>query len=244
MDTVVKVMDLDVSIMDSATFNKRVEEYLENDQLNILLLATSRLFVEAAEKEGLREMLSAADAIVPCEDTLISMYPPKALEKGGVIVNYQCLSNLLVYLGKKQYTLYMVARNEKELQTVKSFFEYSRYNNISVIGGSLESESEDERIINEINGLAPDILLVDLDTPSQEMWIMEHKTKVNTKLCIGLGGIIQQILAGYGKVPQVLYTLHLDGIYRKLLLNSKWMKKRERERFEKKVQEYRDKKET
>ncbi len=241
MDTVVKVMDLDVNIMDSAAFNKKVEEYLKSDQLNILLLATSRLFVEAGEDEGLRKMLSFADAIVPGEETLASMYPPDALQKGGVIVNYSCLSDLLIYLSKSHYTLYVVTHDEKKLKTIKAFFEYSKYN-ISVVGGRLEQEYEDALIINEINGMAPDILLVDLDTPLQEKWIMEHKTKVNVKLCVGLGGIMQQMLAGYGKVPSIFYTLHLDGVYKKFVLNSKWMKKQERKRFEKKVKEYRDKK--
>lgn len=241
MDTIVKVMDLDVNIMDSDTFNKKVEGYLEDDQLNILLLATSRLFVEAGEKEEFRKMISAADAIVPGEEALLGMYPENALEKGGVIINYQCLSDLLLYLSKKNYTLYMVARNEKGLQAVKDFFEYAAYG-ISMVGGRVGQELLDEAVINEINGLAPDILLVDLDTPMQEKWIMEHRTKVNTKLCVGLGGIMRQIVAGYGRVPAFLYTLHLDGIYKKLILNSKFMKERERERFKKKMMEYKNKK--
>ncbi len=241
MDTVVKVMDLDVNIMDGDTLNKRVKAYLEKDQLNILLLATSRLFVEAGEDEAFRELIRAADAIVPGEETLLSMYPPKALESGSVVVNYQCLSDLLVYLSPKQYTLYSVARNEKELQILKDFFDYSEYN-IKMVGGRVGQEFEDELIINEINGIAPDILLVDLDTPLQEKWIMEHKTKVNSRLCVGLGGIMQQMLAGYGKIPTVLYALHLDGIYRKLVLNSKWMKRRVRNHFEKKVKEYNSRK--
>jgi len=241
MDTVVKVMDLDVNIMDSETLNKRVEEYLGKDQLNILLLATSRLFVEAGEDESLRELLGEADAIIPSEESLVSMYPEGALERGGVVVNYQCLSDLLVFLSSKHYTLYCVTRDAKELQTLKDFFEYSQYN-IAMVGGRVEQEFDDELIINEINGMAPDILLVDLDSPLQERWIMEHKTKVNSRLCVGVGGIMQHMLAGYGKIPPIFYALHLDGIYRKLVLNSKWMKKRVRKHFEKKVREFNSRK--
>ncbi len=242
MDTVIKVMDLDVNIMDMDTFYKKIERYLEKDQLSILLLGTSKLFVEAAEKEELRKMISAADVIVPGEETFLTMYLTGEIEiKDSVIINYPCLSGLLTYLNKSHYTLYIVARDEKELQMITDFFEYSKYN-ISVVGGRLKKESEDEWLINEINGLAPDAVLVDLDTPLQETWIMEHKTKVNTKLCMGLGSILQQMIAGYGKVPAFLYTLHLDGVYKKVILNSKWIKNREKKRFKKKIEEYKEKK--
>lgn len=241
MDIKVKVMDLDVNIMDSNVFNKKVEDYLGSDKANVLLLATSRLFIEAGENEQFREMLKTADAIVPGDETLLGMYPAEALERGGVVINYQCLSELLVCLSKKHYTLYMVARNETELQMVKDFFQYSEYN-ISVVGGVLEEEFENEQIINEINGLAPDILLVDLDTPRQEIWIMECRTKINTKLCVGLGGIMQHMIVGYGRVPAILYPLHLAGLYKKFILNSKWMKEKEREKFQKKVKDFREKK--
>lgn len=241
MDTVVKVMDLDVNIMDRAAFRQKVESYLESDQLNILLFAASRLFVEAGEREEFGKLLAEVDVIVPEEETLASMAGQAAVYKNAVTADYPCLADLMAYLCKKHYTLYMVARSEKSLDTVKEFFAYSEYN-ISFVGGRMEQDYEDALIINEINGLAPDIVLVDLDTPLQENWIMEHKTKVNTKLCVGLGGLMQKLLSDYEKVPAILCKLHLDRLYKSLLLNSKWVKQHERRRFEKKLEEYKDKK--
>lgn len=240
MDTVIKVMDLDVNIMDKHTFGKRVESYLESEQPNILVLATSQLFIEVAEREELRTMLLAADMIMPGEETFLTMHQTQGLEQTErVIINYNSLSELLVYLNKSHYTVYVVARSEKELQIITNFLEYSQYN-ISVVGGRLREDTDDELIINEINGLVPDVLLVDLDTPLQELWMMEHKTKVNTKLCIGLGGILQQMIVGYGKNLAFLYALHLDGIYKKIVLEHKWVKKRQKEKFKKKVMEYKE----
>ena len=242
MDTVIKVMDLDVNIMDMETFGKKVEGYLESEQPNMLMLATSQLFIEVAEREELRTMLSTADMIIPGEETFLTMYPIEEVEHSQkVIINYKTLSELLIYLNKSHYTMYVVARNEKELQIIIDFLKYARYN-ISVVGGRIREEAEDELIINEINGLVPDVLLVDLDTPLQELWMMEHKIKVNTKLCIGLGEILQQMIAGHGKIPSFLYTLHLDGIYKKMVLEHEWVKKRQREKFKRKVMEYKEKK--
>ena len=242
MDTVIKVMDLDVNIIDMDTLGKRVERYLESEQPNMLVLATSQLFIEVAEREDLRTKLFTADMIIPGEETFLTMYPTDELEHTKkVILNYNTLSELLIYLNKSHYTMYVVSRNEKELQIITDFLEYSSYN-ISVVGGRIRADMEDERIINEINGLAPDVLLVDLDTPLQELWMMEHKTKVNTKLCIGLGGILQQMIIGHGKIPSFLYTLRLDKIYKKLVLENEWVKNRQKQKFKKKVMEYKEKK--
>ena len=50
------------------------------------------------------------------------------------------------------------------------------------------------------------------------------------------------MIAGYGKIPAFLYTLHLDGLYKKIVLENDLVKKRQKEKFKKKVMEYKEKK--
>ena len=38
------------------------------------------------------------------------------------------------------------------------------------------------------------------------------------------------MIIGHGKIPAFLYTLHLDGIYKKIVLEHDWMKKKQREK--------------
>ena len=224
MDKTVQIMDLDVNIIDIDCFCQKIEGYLENDQLNVVLLASSQLFREAAENEYLRKLITRADALVPGEKTVLSLHHADLLQKGGIIVNYNSLVNVLEYLKKAHYTAYIVARQQNEIDYIRHFFKEREYN-ISVVGERMEQEFEDDAIINEINSLSPDILLVDLDTPLQEMWIMEHSTKVNVRLCVGLGGIMRQVMKEYKEPPYLIKFFHLTGIYNRICFHDRILKR-------------------
>ena len=51
-----------------------------------------------------------------------------------------------------------------------------------------ENEIDDDLVINEINANLPDILLCSFNSPLQEKWIIENKSKMNVKLCMALSG--------------------------------------------------------
>lgn len=241
MDKTVQIMDLDVNIIDIDYFCRKIEGYLENDQLNVILLASSQLFKEAAGNEYLRGLIARADALVPGEKTVLSFYHADLLQQGGIIVNYNSLADVLEYLKKKHYTVYIVAREQNESDYIKHFVEEREYN-ISVIGERMEQEFEDDAIINEINSLSPDILLVDLDTPLQEMWIMEHSTKVNVRLCVGLGGIMRQVMNEYKKPPDLIRMLHLTWLYNKFCFREKLFRVKSEKIFRRAVKEYKNRK--
>lgn len=48
-------------------------------------------------------------------------------------------------------------------------------------------EIEDEQIIDEINKANPDVLWVGLGCPKQQLWMYEHKDKLNVPVMVGVG---------------------------------------------------------
>lgn len=243
MDKTVQIMDLPVNIMDIDCFCQKVEGYLENVQLNVILLASSQLFKEAYYNESLREMISSADTIVPGEKAVLSFHHADLLQKGGIIVNYRCLADVLEYLRKSHYTAYIVARDKQDSDYMENFFREKNYN-ISVEGVKIQHEFEDDVIINEINSLSPDVLLIDLDTPLQERWIMEHSTKVNVRLCVGLGGIMKQVMDEYKALPKFIEQLHLTKPYKYFRLRERITRMRHEKMFRSIIKEYKREKGT
>lgn len=243
MDKTVQIMDLPVCIMDRDCFCEKVEGYLQKPKFNVILLASGQLFKEVFENEYLYGMISKADMIVPGEKAVLSLHHADLLQKGGIIVNYSCLADVLDYLRKTHYTVYIVAREKLEIDYMKKFF-WDREYNISVEGVKIVHESEDDAIINEINSLSPDILLIDLDTPLQEKWIMEHSTKVNVRLCVGLGGIMKQVMEEYKEPPRLIEQLHLTKPYKYFRLRERFMRMRREMMFKRVVKEYKKKRGT
>lgn len=242
MDKIVQIMDLDINMIDINCFCKKIEQYLETAPLNVILLASSQLFKEVSEKEELRELVTSADMLIPVEKMMLEFHPTELLKKTGIVASYNCFVKVLEYLKKQSYTMYIVSREQEESDSIKRFFEEGKYN-ISIVGERIEEESEDDAIINEINSLSPDILFVNLDTPLQEQWIIEHSTKVNSRLCIGLGTVISQVMNEYRKPPYFIRALHLTGLYRKICLRERVFRVNQEKLFKRTLKEYKNKKE-
>ena len=91
-------------------------------------------------------------------------------------------------------------------------------------------EEKDDLLVNEINAVAPDILIVALQSPFQEEWVMKNSTKLNAKLCIGVGESLQE-LTGKKEQPKTAHAW----------IKNKWeefIKKIHRFLFQKKLKKY------
>lgn len=74
--------------------------------------------------------------------------------------------------------------------------------------------NDNKRVIDKINLFKPDILIVGMGMPRQEMWIYVNKELINTKLIMCCGAAFE-FLAGTAKTPpRWLGKLGLEWFYR------------------------------
>ena len=84
-----------------------------------------------------------------------------------------------------------------------------------VISGAVDGYfTEDAPVIDQINEVNPDLLLVCLGAPKQELWMAENALRINAPLCAGLGGSLD-IFAGRAKrAPAFFCRTGLEWLYR------------------------------
>ena len=106
----------------------------------------------------------------------------------------------------------------------------SKYENISICGldGYFDTSNEEE-IVKEINKKEPHILLVGISSPKKEDFVFKNRDKLNAKIIIPCGGMID-IFAGKTKLtPKIFKKLGLASFYRviqepkRLLLLNIWL---------------------
>lgn len=241
MNKKICIMDVELNILDNKQLEEQVREYLENDYLNVILLASEKLLLYAAENPEFREKLLRADLILPGEEELLGMYHGQVLKEGGMIVSYRCLERLLRAFCREQKTVYTVYDNEHYIRFIENAFRNFQSGAI-LAGSAMEQEMTDESIVNEINSLAPDVLLIAMEVPKQEEWMMAHSAQLNSKLCLGLGGIMDQMITEYKAEPAIISKLHLSGIYNALVRQNHYKKARKEKFFRQKLKEYRKEK--
>jgi len=84
--------------------------------------------------------------------------------------------------------------------------------------------SDDAHVIAEINNASPDLLLVCLGAPKQELWMSANLGKLDVRLCAGLGGALDVFAGTVKRAPPVFRRLGLEWFYR--LMKEPWRIKR------------------
>lgn len=83
---------------------------------------------------------------------------------------------------------------------------------------------EDAPVIEEINALQPDLLLVCLGAPKQELWMHRNRPLLKVGLMAGLGGSLDVFAGTVKRAPVFFQKLGLEWFYR--LLKEPWRFKR------------------
>ena len=83
---------------------------------------------------------------------------------------------------------------------------------------------ESDKIIEKINQAQPDILLVCLGCPAQEIWMYENRDKIKCKVMGGFGGSFDVFAGQVKRAPDIFIKLGLEWFYR--LIKEPWRFKR------------------
>ena len=79
---------------------------------------------------------------------------------------------------------------------------------------------EDAPVIDEINALQPDLLLVCLGAPKQEIWMLRNRSALKVGLMAGLGGSLDVFAGTVKRAPSFFQKLGLEWFYR--LVKEPW----------------------
>jgi N-acetylglucosaminyldiphosphoundecaprenol N-acetyl-beta-D-mannosaminyltransferase len=102
--------------------------------------------------------------------------------------------------------------NEKACSNIKEI--YPDIKVLEGIPGYFNFDTDFEKILNKIYSLNPDILLIGISSPLKESLAFNYKSRLNARLIIPCGGMID-ILAGKTKLtPPFIKSLGLASLYR------------------------------
>ncbi|NBT09179.1 MAG: glycosyltransferase [Chitinophagia bacterium] len=75
-------------------------------------------------------------------------------------------------------------------------------------------KAENDKMIAAINAVKPDIVLVSLTAPKQDIWISENLEYLDTKIAIGIGGAFEVTAGLINRAPVWMQKASLEWFYR------------------------------
>ena len=89
-----------------------------------------------------------------------------------------------------------------------------KYPGLVIVGAADGFFTDDEQLIEQINAANPDLLLVCLGAPKQELWMAENIRRLSVALCAGLGGALDVFAGKVKRAPVFFRKSGLEWLYR------------------------------
>lgn len=161
---------------------------LDNNVFTTVEDVYMRTLLLAKEDEAVREVVESLDVTVIAENGVWDAAGENSSLRRREIERREFFFQLMHILERNKYSVYILGEESQEVAVACEYIacEFPR---LDVVGTAALEEcvGADEGIINNINLLAPDVIISVLPSPKQEHFLAEHKRMLSTKLWYGIG---------------------------------------------------------
>lgn len=87
---------------------------------------------------------------------------------------------------------------------------------VTVVGtrDGYEQAKDPEQVIAAINDSEANVVLVAMGNPAQEAWIMHHRHRLNARIFVGVGALLDFLAGDKPRAPKLVQHLRLEWFYR------------------------------
>ncbi len=208
-----KILDqpIDILSLDEAAY--LIKSALINPKQFKIITLNPEMIINALDNFEFQSALNNAELIVPDGTGIVWALKLKgynnALRIPGIELAEKALASanelskkVAIFGGKKDIL-------EKAVNVLSNI--YPRINFVKTIDGYQENE---DVIAEEIAKENPNLILIALGTPKQEVWINKHSKKFPNSIIIGIGGSLDVWSGKKQRAPEWVRNLHLEWFYR------------------------------
>ncbi len=97
---------------------------------------------------------------------------------------------------------------------------HQRWSGVEVVGtlsppmGFEHDDEENEKILQAVATAQPDLVLIGLGAPKQELWIGRHADRLEAKAALCIGATIDFLAGEKSRAPRILQKLGLEWLHR------------------------------
>ncbi len=161
-------------------------EFLKNGSLNVIYFVSGQTLVISEDSEELRHIIGEADIVLPDTTDILRAAGSSNRSREKEIERNLFLKGFLKICSREKKDIFVLADSEERIQAIKSAVETIQ-KDLNYAGTYILTDIEDaENAVNEINSVAPDVILSVVKTPLHEEFIDSQKMKINSRLLVAM----------------------------------------------------------
>lgn len=195
-------------------FNKKLEKLLINNEKKFIITVNPEIVIKSYKDNDIKEMLlNDNNILVPDGISIIKKAKKYNINIKERITGVDISSKALEICNKNKKSIYLFGAKNDVLDKliIKVKKEYPK---INIVGFSDGYVTDKDKVMQEIISLSPDLILVALGVPNQELLINKYIDKAQKGVFIGVGGTFDVLSGCKKRAPKLFIKLNLEWLYR------------------------------
>lgn len=195
-------------------FHKLIENKIENSQKSFIVTANPETLMIAEENEEFKKsLLDENTIIVPDGIGVIKGMQMLKYKQSGTITGVELAKKLIHILDKQNGSLFLFGAKDEVVKKLKEKIN-SECPNVNIVGCENGYGDDKQKVFDEIVKCSPDVTLVALGIPQQELLIYNNLDRFEKGIFVGVGGSFDVLSGMKKRAPKFFIKFHLEWLYR------------------------------
>lgn len=195
-------------------FYSILEDLLTTNKKKFIITVNPEIIMKSYKNIEIKEMLlNDNNILVPDGISIIKKAKQYNINIKERITGVDISSKALEICNKNKKSIYLFG-SKKEVLDKLIININQKYPNINIVGFSDGYVEDKDKIMQEIIFLSPDLILIALGVPNQELLINKYIEKAKKGVFIGVGGTFDVLSGCKKRAPKLFIKLNLEWLYR------------------------------
>ncbi len=210
-----RLLGVDIDSLTRDEFLKRIDEFVKSGTPHQVCYLNADCLNKCWSNRDYRETIAAADLVyadgmgVVWASRLFGHPLPERLNANDLLPEF-CLQ------AEEQGHRIFLLGGENGIAEKASKDLLSRYPNLQIVGyhSGFFTKDEEAEVIEKIREAKPDILIVGMGAPKQELWIRHVLSILNVPVAWGVGGLLDYSAKGLKRAPEWMRMGGMEWLWR------------------------------
>ena len=195
-------------------FYSILEDLLTTNKKKFIITVNPEIIMKSYKNIEIKEMLlNDNNILLPDGISIIKKAKQYNINIKERITGVDISSKALEICNKNKKSIYLFG-SKKEVLDKLIININQKYPNINIVGFSDGYVEDKDKIMQEIISLSPDLILIALGVPNQELLINKYIEKAKKGVFIGVGGTFDVLSGCKKRAPKLFIKLNLEWLYR------------------------------
>lgn len=210
----VQLLDIAVDVFATKDASDLTKRYMEEEGSRVVYFVNSGTLLLLQSNPDWKTAVEASELILPATTSVNASIDKVLGHRRDSFFMESYINSILDYAIEMGYELLLLTEDEGTFTSIQENIHEKRP--VLTLSGLYLTEKEEslEHIVNEINSVAPDILLVALQEKKQLALLQEYRNLMNAGIILFTGDTLYNKAVTEAEVPESIRKLKLNNLYK------------------------------